>query len=442
MSPIRRPLLWPFGLWILATASGLFAGFQEASKNPTSGHFPDSRGAVSAGYSAASPKGEEMLRESVPRVAEIPPFSIPKDAFLRLVGRADAEGAYATHQQLLMLRAVAAFSFEEAFELFEQLLKEGRGNQSGFAIEALQEHLAALDPRRAAERCLDVVHFRGSRALLGTLSSTDPLETLRQLWKPRIDEENTFTLGKILPALTLNLSRSTPAASFDDIQRLALAHRTAVLEGSGGAEALGAVLAHASQYSAAEAVSRIRRVFEALQKSPDTEGTPSGNASAQALQSMMDGAYRHILATSPEEASRFFDALGTQERNRYGSNSLINDELRNRLQRGGAEAAFRMAEALKAPAELAHAGSVIWGFISDQDKPSALEWIHALPEGPFRRGVLKSLDLQTGAKLASAEDRIDFFVARETKVSEVEKLPLAAEEKALLLRRIAPIPAP
>jgi hypothetical protein len=376
------------------------------------------------------------------------PFELRKNAFLQLAGKAGRDGRYTPDQQLLLLRAIASFSFEEAFELFKDLTQnQDPDHATGFVADFLLQHLSALDPHLAMERCEKLPNFRGLRFVLGALALADPAETLRALWKPITIQmpsggpENSFTStwGRICAWFKPVLPANTPAIPFEEIQKLALADGKSALD-AGGMDMLGIALAHSASAAPGETLSRMRSLFEQLQNTPAPEGDKSTDRinPKLAFKKMIEGAYHQIVATSPDAASTFFDSLSDSEK----TPGLTCNEIRNRFRNQGSEAVFSLAEKIIDPENQAAAAGTIWNLISHTDQPSLLEWIHALPDGPFRQGVFEAMDSKTGARLPSSKDRVDFYAAKKTRAHEIEKLPLSAEEKALLLRQVAPIQTP
>lgn len=448
MPGIRPPLPLVFSTWGLAAAAGIFAGIHrtEPRRPVHSGITPSAENrAASADSAERTSSGSRAPGDAV---SPQTPFELRKNAFLQLAGKAGRDGRYTPDQQLLLLRAIASFSFEEAFAVFKDLTQnQDPDHETGFVSGTLLEHLSSLDPHLAVERCEKLPNFRGLRFVLGALALADPAETLRALWKPRTiqipfgDPENSFTStwGKIHVWFKPVLPANTPAIPFEEIQKLALAEGKSALD-AGGMEMLGIALAHSAGAAPGETLGRMRSLFEQLQNIPVPEGDKSGDRidPNRAFQQMIAGAYHQMVATSPEAASTFFDSLSDSEK----TPDLTCKEIRNRFQQQGSEAVFSLAEKINDPANQAAAAGTIWNLISNTDKPSLLDWVHALPDGPFRRGVFEAMDSETGARLPSSKDRVDFFAAKKTKAHEIQKLPLSAEEKALLLQQVAPIQAP
>lgn len=364
-------------------------------------------------------------------------------------------------EELAMLRALKALDYEQTLALLEAVSSAsgGKGDSLDFVRVNLQERLAALDSKLALELGRQKNDAQLRSAALVAMVTKNAAEGFRALMQlPEAERSGAWTLAKAIdkPGGTLAdlaaFIRESPQWAKDPSVTLGMEGWIAPL--------LARKMAADPEGGLAE-MRQIAADFRAAKAAADP-GAQQGASKEQQPLHLTLGMMTDLRELSPEAARKVFDSLNETEKNPF----LISMEAAARLKELGPDAAIRFAETQIADASVKDAARGVWRGLSQQDRPSALQWIESLPPGAFRQGVMEAVRmeaamrnrsfgsasgyLQEGAELLSRESQLDYYAAVVSKnkgasmaaiaPSEwISSLPIPEADKQELRRRVAPL---
>ena len=364
---------------------------------------------------------------------------------------------------VLLAKLISTLSADQV----EALLKDppsGKIEQNEIR-STLVERLADLDPKRAFE----VAQNLGEKSLLVRVLSTVAEQDL----KNALQLAQGLSKDQAKPVLISffdELNTRPVAGSPEDMAR-GMAGLQAFKEfdfkaadGAYVGQTIGYLLAETAKTDPASAVLPIKSIMAELAANRKQDGDPSFPEDRIAKHVVNGAMNRLRQESSPQAASAFFEAIPDASKTAW----MFNWEAQSLVRTGGGvEAAIALAEKQKDPAFIKEAAKGTWMGLALQDRQSAFSWIESLPKGPFRDGVLESVEweggfrsfdwsrpaasIAAGASLLSEQSRMDYYAAmisgghfgpvRPTASELIPQLPISDDQKQSLYRRFAPIKA-
>jgi hypothetical protein len=334
----------------------------------------------------------------------------------------------------------------------------------------LASRLAAADPQRALElgkKLEDSTLLSAAVAAVAARSGAEALLTLAAL----PEDKRSAALDAVGQGELLQVG-----GAFSQMAE-ALKANPQLLSGPGSwkmNQFLGAALAKEALTDPAAALAQVRALAAEVEKNLPADsggggpyggrrggrrGGPDGQPAVS--QQLLASTIASMRTASGEGASALFESLNEKEKAPW----MMYSETVARYRRDGVDAAVAFAE--KQPSEEMMRASALatWWTLAQKDRPSAIEWISALPEGSFRQGALSAVRIDAwnqsaswgsqqaaidaGMALQSKAVQLDYFANMMTErpgfrstMSRSETLaliPLPDSEKAELVRRVAPI---
>ena len=455
---LRSQLIFPAASLVAGVLAGRLL-LNSSGDTHNEGSLAPSTGAPTE----TSANAEPVAGGAINNVAPSNFGNLPRSQQLDTLVRISKQASETPSLQLLL----AQIAKDLPTSVLEDLLTSLAGRNDGpfLATTLLAERLASVDPSKAIELGTNRKSSQIVEAGLSVLLAKNAADAIKA-WA---------NLPKDIVASLSSLQQSgmvTPGGSFSDAVR-AIQSQPAILDNVATAKnwemskILGALAAKTASTNPALALAEIRAsVAEIVNNNPKRDPAATDIQLAKQRDALVSQIAGNAVSTlrfeSGPGASKLFDALKDTEKKVWS----FSIEAVTRFNHSGTETAISFAESQASKENMSSAASGVWWALANQDRPAALTWIESLPPGAFREGTLKSVmmdawnrskswgdpDIATSAaaSLLSRGSQVDYYAAMlsdrhfayndgRTRAEFIAELPLTAQEKSDLERRLAPV---